>query len=278
MLAQRIVTAAVLLAILVPAIFLAAPWVWGVLSLAILAAAALEWGRLFGTQAAAIRLAALLAAAGAGYLLWRLALPEPAQPLPTPAALALAAVSLLFWLAGAPAALARGRPIEPSWSVALLTLIACWVAVLELRILGAAMLVSCLVLVWVADVGAYFAGRAFGRRKLAPRISPGKSWEGVAGGLVAVLAVGLLAAAVAPQANLWPARLAQHLPWPALALALAILVALSVIGDLYESLLKRTAGVKDSGQLLPGHGGVLDRVDALVPTMPACLLALLVLR
>jgi len=131
--------------------------------------------------------------------------------------------------------------------------------------------------VWIADTAAYFSGRAFGRRKLAPQVSPGKTWEGVYGGLAAV---GLYALALVPLAAeggfkgvVAPLSV---IVWIALALALA---ALSVVGDLCESLLKRQAGVKDSGRLLPGHGGVLDRIDALLAAMPAAaLLAIAFLR
>ena len=124
--------------------------------------------------------------------------------------------------------------------------------------------------VWIADTAAYFAGRAFGRRKLAPAISPGKTWEGVYGALAAVAAYALA---------LWPAArraggfddsgIAPLAGWIAAALVLA---ALSVVGDLFESLLKRQAGVKDSGSILPGHGGILDRIDALLAAMPAAAL------
>jgi phosphatidate cytidylyltransferase len=136
-----------------------------------------------------------------------------------------------------------------------------------------------LVLVWVADIFAYFAGRAFGlkftKRKLAPAISPGKSWEGVWGGMVGVVVLGVAwvladAAAGASVPSLY-SRLAA-IGWPVLLIAVLFLAAMSVVGDLVESLIKRAAGVKDSSQLLPGHGGVLDRVDALLPTLPLAMM------
>jgi phosphatidate cytidylyltransferase len=117
--------------------------------------------------------------------------------------------------------------------------------------------------VWAADIGAYFAGRRFGRRKLAPAVSPGKSWEGALGGLACALFVSLAFAH------------ALAVPWGAPLLLFTVLVAvLSIFGDLFESVLKRTAGVKDSGGLLPGHGGVLDRLDALLPALPLAALGL----
>jgi phosphatidate cytidylyltransferase len=130
---------------------------------------------------------------------------------------------------------------------------------------SAVFLLSAMAMVWVADIGAYFAGHAFGKRKLAPSISPGKTWEGVAGGLVAVL---LLAALAAQLPETFQAQLLVRYGWFKWVLFLGLFVAASVVGDLFESMLKRRAEVKDSSGLLPGHGGVLDRIDALVPTMP----------
>src|SRR5690606_7251962 len=133
--------------------------------------------------------------------------------------------------------------------------------------------------VWVADIFAYFAGRAFGlkftRRKLAPAISPGKSWEGVWGGMAGVLVLAVAwtfadAAAGAEVPSLY-SRVAA-LGWWLLVIAAVFMAAMSVIGDLVESLIKRSAGAKDSSQLLPGHGGVLDRVDALLPTLPLAMM------
>jgi phosphatidate cytidylyltransferase len=127
--------------------------------------------------------------------------------------------------------------------------------------------------VWVADIGAYFSGKAFGRHKLAPSISPGKSWEGAIGGWLLVLIVAFatasLAAGSAPSlADTFPAVLMQRWGWPGLVVVMTLLVAASVVGDLFESMLKRRAQYKDSGNLLPGHGGVLDRIDALIPVLP----------
>jgi phosphatidate cytidylyltransferase len=272
MLAQRVATALVLLGILVPAIFLAPPWVWGVVSLALLTVAGHEWGRLLGSDRAGWLLGALLAAGGTGYLMLRGEAPATLAPL----ALALLVVSLGFWLTVAPRSLARVEPVGPLWAIGALVLAACWLALFELRLRGPAMLVSCMAVVWIADIGAYFAGRAFGRRKLAPRVSPGKSWEGVVGGMLAVVTV---AAVASGAGDSWlPGWLWTRAGPLGAAALLVALAALSVVGDLYESLLKRRAGVKDSGRLLPGHGGVLDRIDALIPTMPGCLLLLHLLR
>jgi len=132
-------------------------------------------------------------------------------------------------------------------------------------------------IVWIADSAAYFAGRRFGKRKLAPSISPGKTWEGVYG---ALFAVGIYALALLPFAERAgysePLLPAVVVAWVALVLALA---GVSIVGDLFESQLKRQRGVKDSGKLLPGHGGILDRIDALMAALPpAALIAHYLIR
>lgn len=277
MLGQRIVTALLLLAVIVPAIFFAPPWVWGAVSLVMLCIGALEWARLVGAPRQGMLLAAGLAAAGCMYLTWR---GQGAVP-PAPGLVAVVcAASLAFWCSFAPLSLSRVHRIGPGLAIGALVLGAAWLSLFELRIESPLMLVSAMAIVWLADIGAYFFGRTLGRHKLAPRVSPGKTWEGAAGGACVVLGV---AAAVV---QLWPAlsqelfssHLMRHLGWAGAAVALLVLTALSIVGDLYESLIKRAAGVKDSGRALPGHGGVLDRVDALLPTMPACLLLLQLLR
>jgi phosphatidate cytidylyltransferase len=129
------------------------------------------------------------------------------------------------------------------------------------------------VVVWSADIGAYFVGRAYGRRKLARAVSPGKTWEGAVGGLVCsvVLATGLVG--IVPVLRMVPLSLTG---WALLAFALG---AISIVGDLFESVLKRETGAKDSGALLPGHGGLLDRIDALLAALPTfALFALLMLQ
>lgn len=283
MLGQRVLTALALLAILIPSIFFAPPWVWGLVSLALLAIAGAEWGRLLGSVRGGRLLGVVLAAAGAAYVAWRTGRPADAAPV---AVGVLSAASLLFWLSIGLGSLARVQRVGPGWAAAALLLAAAWVALYELRLAGAAMLVSCMAIVWLADIGAYFAGRALGRHKLAPRVSPGKTWEGVAGGIAAVLGGAAIVAfgwpatgfGVDSGSTVFSNWVAARSGLVATVAVLAAVAALSVVGDLYESLLKRLAGVKDSGTLLPGHGGVLDRIDALIPTMPGCLLLLQLLR
>jgi phosphatidate cytidylyltransferase len=128
--------------------------------------------------------------------------------------------------------------------------------------------------VWLADIGAYFAGKAFGKHKLAPAISPGKTWEGAIGGWLAVIVVALVAALTRAFEPTLFFSLLERLGSVRALIALTLLVAFSVVGDLFESMLKRQAGVKDSSGLLPGHGGVLDRIDALLPVLPLAMLLL----
>ncbi|HQO15655.1 MAG TPA: phosphatidate cytidylyltransferase [Methylotenera sp.] len=176
-------------------------------------------------------------------------------------ALLLLAVSAVFWIIVAPAWLNTRRKINQKFFMSILgisLLLATWIALIGLHRISPLLLLSILVTVWIADSAAYFAGKNFGKHKLAPEISPGKTWEGVLGALLAVTLYGLLLCYF------------QHLSrW--LILGLWLIVILSVMGDLFESLLKRQANLKDSSQLLPGHGGVLDRIDGLIPTLPLVL-------
>lgn len=134
------------------------------------------------------------------------------------------------------------------------------------------LLLSVLVLVNLADIGAYFAGRALGKHKLAPSISPGKTWEGVAGGLLAVILASVGVVFVKGLENCITVKVYHAYGWIAMIVVAVFLVGLSVLGDLLESRLKRRRGFKDSSNLLPGHGGVLDRIDSLIPVMPLALL------
>lgn len=154
-------------------------------------------------------------------------------------------------------------------------ILGCFVAIIALYAHSALYLFSVMAVVWIADIGAYFSGKAFGKHKLAPSISPGKSWEGAIGGWIAVLLIAGASSQVPALQDTFAAQLQQARGWPVLLLVLSLMVAASVAGDLFESQLKRRAGVKDSSSLLPGHGGVLDRIDALIPVMPLALLATL---
>ena len=270
MLRQRIITAIVLLAVLLPALFYPTPWPFCAVALLMIAAGAWEWGRLNALgSGASLGLAAvgLLICVGAWMAGW---LQASLLPLWTGAGAAWVLVG--SWLVRRGVGGWSDIPQPVRLVGGLLALCVAWLAVAQARVVGINFLLSVLVLVWMADVGAYAAGRTFGRRKLAPAISPGKSWEGVWGGMLGVLllAAGWIAVEAGAGTSLY-SRLWTWSPW-LLPLALVFLCALSVVGDLVESLIKRSAGVKDSSGLLPGHGGVLDRVDALLPTLPLAMM------
>ena len=277
MLKQRIITAVVLLAILLPALFYPSPVPFAAVTLVLIAAGAWEWGRLngYGQKGALFMAFDCLALCAVS---WKVGLVE--RPLPL-----LWSIGGAAWVLGG-AWLLRGGvagwpkvPKTVRVVAGLLALWLAWLAVAQARFIGVNFLLSVLVLIWVADVFAYFAGRTFGLKftkgKLAPAISPGKSWEGVWGGMlgVVVLAVCWVAADtwLAAKVPSFYTRLASQ-GWWLLLIGVVFLAAMSVVGDLVESLIKRSAGAKDSSNLLPGHGGVLDRVDALLPTLPLAMM------
>ena len=278
MLRQRILTALVLLAIVLPALFHPDPRAFNGVVLLAIAAAAWEWGRLSGwSQLLALALGAacaalcvlawgLLGAAGAPLWLW--------------------ALGAGAWVLGGGLLLRAGVAGWPRIPQALrllgglLALWLAWLAVAQARGQGVNFLLSILALVWVADIGAYFAGRALGLRftrgKLAPTISPGKSWEGVWGGMLATVVLAIVWVVLDAAQPTWSPSFYSHVQrsvgWPGLVVVVLCLAAMSVVGDLVESLIKRSVGVKDSSHLLPGHGGVLDRIDALLPTLPLAMM------
>lgn len=251
---RRVMTAAVLLAVFVPALFWAPATVWAVLMSVVIAVAAHEWARLSRfTPAVSLVYAALI-----GVITLALhMLPDRDTTLLYYSLLGMAA---LFWILIAPLWLSlRWRAQGPfiRAAVGVVILLPTWAAFMYLRERGPWVMLAVLAVVWVADTAAFFAGRRFGRHKLAPRISPGKTREGVIG---AMLALVMYASAVS--AAVVGLRIVG-----ALALTMALLY-FSVLGDLFESWIKRVSDMKDSGSLLPGHGGVLDRIDALTAALP----------
>lgn len=271
MLIQRIATALALLTVLVAALVFFAPWGFVVLTVLFVAAGIAEWLMLVGLN----RTSSVVLAAVGAVLIAALYLISPKEPGLLLSGLAGAGV---VWAALAAVLLRTGHFVPVAGhrrafaflGVALPAL--CALAILSAYRDGLTFMVSILALVWAADIGAYFCGRAFGRHKLAPAISPGKTVEGAIGGVLAVWVVAVAATLFPPVRDSFFARLFAAWPsWLAL-LALALLVGMSIVGDLLESHLKRQAGVKDSSHLLPGHGGVLDRIDALLPVVPLALL------
>jgi len=274
MLKTRVLTAVVLIPLVLAALFGLDTLSWGLLTLVVVTIAASEWARLaaFRAPGSALFVIAtivlglgLLFAPGMGFM--------TGSGWPEWVVLCVCGAATLFWLLIIPPWLYLGWRVTSRavlCAIGWLVLIATWVAVVQIQARSPGMLLALMAIVWVADTAAYFAGRRFGRRKLAPAISPGKTWEGVYG---ALFAVGAYALALLPLAarNGYAQTLTAGavVAWVALVLVLA---AMSVAGDLFESLLKRQRGVKDSGHVLPGHGGVLDRIDALTAAMPAAAL------
>jgi len=272
MLKTRVITALVLLAVLLPILFLLPPIYIGVFFLLTLLAAAWEWSRLLAPEAG--RAAWLYALFCLVIILFLLGMQNASWQF------ALLLLAVVFWFFVAPFILAKGmnlslQKLQPFYVVlGLILLPATWFALVFLRELGLIFLLSTIALVWVADIGAYFVGKAFGKRKLAAQISPGKSVEGAVGGLVLCYVYAFACVYYLSFESTLFGAWAIRFGWIPMFLMVTVLTAFSIFGDLFESQLKRLAGVKDSSHLLPGHGGVLDRVDALIPTMPiAALLA-----
>ena len=250
MLKQRVITGLIALAVLLVVLFLMSPLAVKVVIAALMLAGAWEWSGFLKLESSGARIgyvgliAVLLAAVvGLG--------DERIVEWVFKAALAWWLVALM-WVFMFPTPIPR----VAGWICGALVLIPTYVAIISLHTLQPALLLFVLVLVWATDIGAYFVGKRFGRVKLAPNISPGKTWEGVLGGL-------LLAAVLVLAGSRWlETDLAVLLPF---CLAVAII---SIIGDLTVSMFKRNAGVKDSGRLFPGHGGVLDRIDSVTAAAP----------
>jgi phosphatidate cytidylyltransferase len=276
MLRTRVITAVILLVVLAAILTINS---FPVLALAVAAfcfAATWEGGRLFDAKfpliGAALWTAVLLLLVFHDSAMW--SNPHPVQGPPV----MLAAISAAIWAVRLTPSLGIGLPplrTVGNWTLSFiygLAVLACFVSILVLFQHSALYLVSVMALVWLADIGAYFSGKAFGKRKLAPSISPGKSWEGVIGGWLAVLIVAGGSTFVPRLADTFSPHLLASLGWGGWFAVMTLIVAASVVGDLFESLLKRRIGMKDSSNLLPGHGGVLDRVDALIPVLPLAVL------
>lgn len=264
MLRTRLITAAVLLAVILPALFMAPPWAFQVLALVALTLAGWEWGRMISpSQAWTSALGVAVGGCALGYLshsglAW-------AQP--------LIAVVCLFWLFYGPVWLLPARSVKAGGVLlSIFVLLGTWVAIMVLHRKGVWFLISCFLIVWIADTGAYFSGKAFGKHKLAPTISPGKTQEGAVGAVLAVCVYFMVMGWFYSGSFTFPMGLIAQWGWVGALLAAVALTAFSITGDLIESKLKRECKVKDSGNTLPGHGGMLDRVDALLPVLPLCAL------
>ena len=276
MLRQRVITALILVALLLPTLLTSSVVPFSLFALVLAVAGAWEWARLNGLSGyRAYGYAALVLAAAAATLM--------VDGLLLRSGLGWVWLSVM-WVVLCCLLLPQGPqgwgrlPAGFRLVIGLVVMFSTWLALTHARGVGVNFLLSVMCLVWASDVSAYFAGHRWGRRRLAPTISPGKTWEGVAGACTGVLLLGLLWMAAERHLVLGEpsifGRALRDFGGLGLVVVVTVLVALGVVGDLFESMIKRVVGAKDSSQLLPGHGGVLDRVDALLPVLPAAMAVL----
>ena len=263
MLRTRVITAVILLAVLLAVVWTGSTLLFNAVIVLFFGAALWESARLFKGRMPVV--SAVLWSALLLFLLLR-------HPQDAPYPLSMLCVAI--WAIRLAPALGLGLPPLDTFANRLVSVIygiaivGCFIAIAALYQRSPLYLLSVMAIVWIADIGAYFSGKAFGKRKLAPSISPGKSWEGAIGGALAVLALTSASVFLPTLHDTFAAHLQRSLGWVGMLAVLLLVVAASVAGDLFESMLKRRAGMKDSSSLLPGHGGVLDRIDALIPVLP----------
>lgn len=267
MLATRIKTALLLFALVALMLFVLPPLSWVLFCCVVAALGFWEWLGLIERPYMA-RIGRMLVSAGIGLALAGVMLFAPITWMAWLSGLSLL-VGSAFWLLVVPFWLVRQwRLTQPAlhFLVGLLLIVPAWTALVSLKPVPPEpwLLLAVMAVPWIADIGAYFTGRKFGKRKLAPAISPGKTWEGVAGAAVCMLIYAVVLNQIGGMFSL------LSIP------TLLLLLALSVIGDLFESLMKRQAGIKDSSALLPGHGGVLDRIDSQLSVLPVALLLIII--
>jgi phosphatidate cytidylyltransferase len=261
MLKTRLITASILIAGFIPALFLSSNTYWALGMLVVSLLALYEWAYLIKLNASQ-RNAYLLIAAVIG-LITVLLIERQGFHLFFLKSLAVFFATTMFWLFVVPIWMAKKWHFHNKLVMAILGLVLIaplWLALICAKGAGPWLLLALLATIWIADSAAYFAGKNFGKHKLAPTISPGKTWEGVAGALIAVTLFGALL------------YVGFNIKSLAIFPALWIITAFGVIGDLFESLMKRQANIKDSGDLLPGHGGILDRIDGIIPSLPIAIL------
>lgn len=263
MIRQRVMSGAVI-AIVLLAVVLLLPAAWSAVALSlILLAAAFEWSGFIDSRWSPRRMLFLVLTLSACALLWRLSATESGVR-------AVLWMALLFWttMAAWVFLLPRRTGRAAVFTAGVLALSLAWMALVRMRTgwpSGSEAVLYALLIVWLADSGAYFAGRAWGVRKLAPLVSPGKTVAGLWGGVAACVLLAVLVAS-------W-----RELELPRLVAVTVVVGFYSVVGDLLESHCKRFAGLKDSGALIPGHGGVLDRFDSLLAAAPSLMLGLMLL-
>jgi len=282
MLKTRVITAVVLLALFIPILFFSPAIILSIAASIVISLASWEWGRfIWGVQSRLPIFYSLLIQVLLAILIYCF----QANDLDSIAWVAnfmigLLWVSISFWIIVVPFILSRKLQFSIKNNTALLAIAGIiifmgdWYSFMLLRDKGLWVLLSVLMIVWTADIGAYFMGKQIGKHKLAPQLSPGKSIEGAIGGVAAVCILGLTFYSININSNNFFNVIGQQFSWIFLIPLCVFLAGMSVVGDLFESQLKRLSGMKDSSGLLPGHGGVLDRLDALLPVLPIAALCI----
>lgn len=272
MLKTRVLTALLLLAGFLAALFLLPFYGWLYFSSLVAAMGGWEWGGLIRLRRRSRLTYSIISMSLSVSLGWLVFNPDTGMVRQEQLLIALFAFAGLFWLLIVPLwllAKLNTQKLLPGLLTGWIVLLPACLALMQLRAVHPLLLLACMAAVWVADIAAYFCGRAIGRHKLAPTISPGKTWEGAIGAFIGVTLYGMIIAWVAEL--FFNKSISNYI----LAGILLILTAVSILGDLFESLIKRQAGVKDSGAILPGHGGLLDRIDSLTSTLPVAGLVIL---
>ncbi|TCV90181.1 phosphatidate cytidylyltransferase [Sulfurirhabdus autotrophica] len=277
MLKARILTVLVLLPLLLAALFFLPNVYWAVLMLFVLLIGASEWARMASYSVVSSSIFLFLTGVFGLALLFIFKIDTATG---TWLNLSLYGLSLFFWTLVAPVWLSKGLKISNGFVLGLvgwIILIPTWLALVQLKSISPVLLLALMAVIWAADTAAYFAGKRFGNNKLAPTISPGKTWEGVIGALVGVSIYALIWLNSSNTLHEATARVGG-IPVITVIIAVWLMTYFSVLGDLFESWMKRQAGLKDSGNILPGHGGILDRIDALTSTLPLAALVVFYLN
>lgn len=268
MLKTRILTAIVILPLFLSALFFLQDIFWAIVLLSLTVIGSREWSRLAGFSVRNTIIFMLLTTFVGGELLFQMSESLKINVYSSDL-IWVYIVSAAFWIISVPPYLKQLYTIKnplllmlTGWMLLLPTCLALY----QLRAISPVLLLGFMATIWISDTAAYFTGRSLGKRKLASQISPNKTWEGVFGALIAVFIYGLA----------WDFWFIEESLAAKLIPLLLLMAILGIIGDLYESLMKRQAGVKDSGNILPGHGGILDRIDALTSSLPFAILALLI--
>jgi phosphatidate cytidylyltransferase len=272
MLKTRVITALVLMALLLPSLFYSSQAAWALLVAGFIGIAAWEWGALLAWKATgriSLGISTALLCGGLSLLAPNAIGAGEAFAPAAPWVFLAYGLSAVFWCLAIPFWLKHKWSLQGIGGVLVgaIVLLPTWLAMVQLRGLGAGALLAIFAVVWMADIAAYFSGKAFGKHKLAPSISPGKTREGAIGACVGVVVYGVIIRQVFGL---------DFMSWAVWIVALVGVTVISIAGDLYESLLKRKAGIKDSSNILPGHGGVLDRIDSLTSTLPVVALVWLI--